>query len=232
MRILQRDEFTERTPPSVEAAPAVRVLACVGQPPLRHAVRELLQTQPGISLVGTAESASEEVIRRHARAVDMVIVDQLPAPPAPAVELLFLAADGSRRRSILSAINYGVKAVLTPEAVDAELVAAVRAVAAGQAFLSVAYTRQVFDWLSVRLPERISDASRRAGLLSAREWEVLSMLGQGHSNSATARLLGISTATVRSHISHISSKLDLGTRDEIALFGYQMSVFGSPVPPF
>jgi DNA-binding NarL/FixJ family response regulator len=230
MRVLVCEQSARRGPRAMREAAAGSVLVCVERPLVRRNLRELLAGRPDFAVEDVTVGSFEDLIVRYGPAAAAVVLDRLPSKPVPGAKLCFLAAGDSWRTSILSAINHGALGVVGWQSLEAELAAAIRTVAAGQGFLSAAFTQQVFDWLSLRLPEHIGRSSCCIDKLSDREREVLAILGQGHPNSVISRRLGISATTVRSHISHISSKLDMATRGELALLGYQLSIFDGARP--
>lgn len=123
--------------------------------------------------------------------------------------------------SIITALCGGVRGFVSARHVVTELPAAIRAVARGHAYLSSSMATTLLNWLSSQLPAGLARFYRAADLLSSREREVLLLLGNGHSNAEIARKLVISETTVRSHLCHILTKLDLRTRTEAVLFSYQ-----------
>jgi DNA-binding NarL/FixJ family response regulator len=102
-----------------------------------------------------------------------------------------------------------------------EVVAAVRAVAAGDAVLSASVTRQLLDQVGRRLPAAVSTDSSVLDTLTDREREVLRMLASGLSNAEIATALVLSEATVKSHVSHLLGKLGLRDRVQAVIYAYE-----------
>jgi DNA-binding NarL/FixJ family response regulator len=101
------------------------------------------------------------------------------------------------------------------------VLAAVRAVAAGDAVLSAPITRQLLDQVARRLPAAVSQSSAALETLTEREQQVLRMLASGLSNSEIAQALVISDATVKSHVSRLLGKLGLRDRVQAVIYAYE-----------
>jgi DNA-binding NarL/FixJ family response regulator len=122
---------------------------------------------------------------------------------------------------IIEALRAGASGFLLKDAPTHEVVAAVRAVAAGDAVLSAAVTRQLLDQVARRLPAPVSRGATDVGLLTEREHEVLRMLANGLSNAEIAAALVVSEATVKSHVSHLLGKLGLRDRVQAVIYAYE-----------
>jgi DNA-binding NarL/FixJ family response regulator len=114
-------------------------------------------------------------------------------------------------------VRAGVRGFVDQHSAGTDLARAVVAMAQSEVFMSPTLAGRLLDWTASRLPRRLAKLTR----LSLREREVLSLLGRGESNLDIARRLRIREATVRSHVYHILTKLDLKSRTEAALLGYQ-----------
>jgi DNA-binding NarL/FixJ family response regulator len=112
-------------------------------------------------------------------------------------------------------IQAGAKGYLLKDAASSQLVEAIRAVAGGNCWLPPGLTDRLFHGIAKR-PE--SDESVRLSLLTARELDVLRLLGEARSNSAIAGALFISEHTVKVHVSRILEKLGLEARAEAVRF--------------
>ena len=123
---------------------------------------------------------------------------------------------------IIDALRAGASGFLLKDAPTQEVVAAVRAVAAGDAVLSPAVTRQLLDQVGRRLPAAVSrDARRRSPQLTEREQQVLRMLAAGLTNAEIAEALVVSEATVKTHVSNLLGKLGLRDRVQAVIYAYE-----------
>jgi DNA-binding NarL/FixJ family response regulator len=119
---------------------------------------------------------------------------------------------------VLRALSQGGAGFLLKDSAPAELIQAVRAAAAGDAYLSPGATRHVIDSLaSGRTAARGEEARRRLETLSARELEVLALLGEGLSNADAGERIHVSEATMKSYVSRILTKLRCENRVQAAL---------------
>jgi DNA-binding NarL/FixJ family response regulator len=201
----------------------IRVLICDDHTLLRSGLRRLLETEADLEVVGEAANADEAVERSVETRPDVVLldvvlpgrsgVDVLPelraAVPEAKVLMLSMQDDPNYVRRSFAA---GASGYLLKEAADAELVQAVREVAAGRSY--------VHPLLGARLASAAADpdAGARPDPLSEREHEVLRLLALGHTNQEIAKALFISVRTAETHRAHIMRKLDLSTRAEIVRY--------------
>jgi DNA-binding NarL/FixJ family response regulator len=122
---------------------------------------------------------------------------------------------------IIDALRAGASGFLLKDAPTAEVVQAVRSVAAGDAVLSPSITRQLLDQVGRRLPAAVDRAPDALAQLTEREQEVLRMLAAGLANAEIAEALIVSEATVKSHVSNLLGKLGLRDRVQAVIFAYE-----------
>ena len=201
----------------------VRVLICDDHTLLRSGLRRLLDAEPDLEVVGEAANA-EEAIEAAVRTLPDVLLLDIVMPGRSGVEALpdLLAAVPGVKALMLSmqddptyvrrAFAAGATGYLLKEAADAELVQAVREVAAGR--------RYVHPLLGARLAAAEVETSTKNGAdpLSGREQEVLRLLALGHTNQEIGTMLYISVRTAETHRAHIMRKLALSTRAEIVRY--------------
>jgi DNA-binding NarL/FixJ family response regulator len=101
------------------------------------------------------------------------------------------------------------------------VVSAVRSLAAGDAVLSAAVTRQLLDRVAHRLPVSAGPPDGALTSLTDRELQVLQMLAGGLSNAEIATALVVSDATVKSHVSNLLNKLGLRDRVQAVIYAYE-----------
>jgi DNA-binding NarL/FixJ family response regulator len=121
---------------------------------------------------------------------------------------------------VVDALRAGASGFLLEDAPPAELVHAIRVIASGDALLSPSVTRRLLDRMVRRLAgPQVSGA--RLDALRGREREVLRLVAQGLSNAEIAERLFVSEATVKTHVSHILSKLELRDRVQAVVIAYE-----------
>ncbi|QGZ49839.1 response regulator [Streptomyces sp. QHH-9511] len=211
------------------AGQRIRVVIADDEPLIRAGIRMILTSDQEIEVVAEAANGREAVERARTHAADVVLLDiQMPlldglsALPelrraAPAARVIVLTTFGERE-NVLRALEHGGAGFLLKDTAPAELIRAVRAAAAGDAYLSPAATRHVVEQLaSGREVARAEEARGRVAALSEREREVLALLGEGLSNADAGRRLHMSEATVKTYVSRILAKLDCENRVQAAL---------------
>ncbi|TPQ17921.1 response regulator [Streptomyces sporangiiformans] len=122
---------------------------------------------------------------------------------------------------VMRALRAGAAGFVLKDTPPAEILAAVRRVAAGDPVLSPTVTRQLMEHAAGAAPDtRHANARTRIAALNDREREVAVAVGRGRSNAEIASELFMSVATVKTHVSRILAKLDLNNRVQIALLTY------------
>ncbi|MGK4585549.1 response regulator transcription factor [Kitasatospora sp. HPMI-4] len=207
----------------------IRVLVADDEPLIRAGIRLILTSADDIDVVAEAADGREALDLARAHAVDVVLLDiQMPVmdgltalaelPRAvPGARALILTTFGERE-NVLRAITAGGAGFLLKDTAPGELIQAVRAAAGGHAFLSPAATRHIVDSLAAgQSAVRGEAARRRLAALSAREREVLDLLGEGLSNADVGGRLHMSEGTVKTYVSRILAKLECDNRVQAAL---------------
>jgi DNA-binding NarL/FixJ family response regulator len=194
---------------------------------LRAGLRSRLEKEPGIEIVGEADSAEQAVVRARVLQPDLVLLDLLlprkngfdaipeihgVAPDARVVVVSSQTAASSVRR----ALSAGAAGYLPKRASDRELVTAIEQVSSG--------SRYVDPDLGAALV--VNEVSSALEDLSERERDVLQLLALGHTNQEIGKKLFISVRTVDTHRAHIMRKLGLDTRAELVLFALAHGLIG------
>ncbi|MGR0320410.1 response regulator [Agromyces sp. ZXT2-3] len=191
----------------------IRLLLSDDHPVVRAGMRALLEAEDDLHVVGEASSAEEAVRLAAEPGIDLVLMDlQFPGAlqGVDATRRIRSQADAPRvlvltnydtDADILGAIEAGASGYLLKDAPPGELVAAIRAAAAGESALAPAVASRL-------------DESQRGGdqRLTVREAEVLALVAAGRTNREIGQSLFLSEATVKSHLVHIFTKLGVGSR--------------------
>ncbi|WP_018794081.1 response regulator [Salinispora arenicola] len=219
-------------PPAGGGVPAgpVRVLIVDDDPLVRAALSMIIGGAPDLVVVGEATDGTEVPAAVAAYAPDVVLMDirmprldglaateELRSAPNPPEVLVLTTFDADEQ--VLRALRAGAGGFLLKDTAPAEIVHAVRRVAAGETMLSPTVTRQLVAHVTgaVGVDPRRQRAQRQLATLSEREREVAIALGQGRSNAEIAGELFMSVATVKAYVSRLLVKLDLNNRVQVAL---------------
>ena len=212
----------------------VRVLVVDDDPLVRSALAMVLRGADGVELVGEAGDGDEvpDAVRRHRP--DVVLMDiRMPrvdgltalatlrgrgaSPPEVVVLTTFDADD-----QVVRAVRGGAAGFLLKDTPPAEIVAAVRRVADGEAVLDPSVTRGLLRHVAVSGPavdpdDRQGRARRALDGLTGREQEVALAVARGLANAQIAEELYMSPATVKAYVSRLLARLDLDNRVQVAL---------------
>jgi two-component system, NarL family, response regulator NreC len=190
---------------------------------VRSGLRLLLDAQDDMEVVGEAGTAKDAIFRARALKPDVILLDVvmpgesgievlpklLKESPETNVLVLSMQDDPSYVREAFAA---GASGYVLKEAVDEEVVSAVREIASGGRYVHPALGARM---IAAELEER---ATAEADPLSDREREILRLLALGHTNQEIAQQLYISVRTAESHRAHIMQKLRLSTRAELVRY--------------
>src|SRR4051812_43254645 len=214
----------------VEAPSEIRVLIADGQALVRAGLRVLLESCGRFRVVGEAGTGEEAVALARRLRPDVALVDtRLPGlDPVEATARMFAesgvavmlitATEGDER--IFASLRAGASGLLLKDTEPAELGRAVDALARGEALLSPRLARRLISELASR-PEPASPDPELLEELTAREREVVSLVGIGFSNDDIAKRLVVSTATAKTHVSRAMVKLHARDRAKLVVFAYE-----------
>ncbi len=196
---------------------------------VRAGLRMILSSAEDLEVVGEADDGARAVAAIRAHRPDVVLMDirmpemdgiaataalrRLDTPPHVIVLTTFQADE-----QVISALRAGADGFLLKDTPPAEIMNAVRLVAAGEAMLSPSVTRTLLSHLGdTGVSDRRRSATQRLATLTDREREVAVAVGSGASNAEVASSLYMSEATVKAHVSRLLSKLDVANRVHIAI---------------
>ena len=207
---------------------SIRVLLADDQALVRSGFRLILEAREDIEIVGEAEDGGEAVELALRFEPDVILMD-VRMPRLDGVEATRrLTAAGSRARVVIlttfdldeyvhEAIRAGASGFLLKDVQPAQLVDAVRVVAAGEALLAPTVTRRLLDRFA-SLPDEKAPPSLEG--LTARELEILRLVAGGLSNAEIAEQLVVTEATVKTHVSSVLRKLHLRDRVQAVVLAY------------
>lgn len=191
----------------------IRLLIVDDHPVVRAGLVGLLSDEPGFEVVGEASDGAQAARLAEATRPDVVLMDlRMPGVDGVEATARIVAQSGPKvlilttyesDDQILAAIEAGASGYLLKAAPQAEIVAGIRSVAAGQTALS--------PQVAVRLVERMRRPEPDA-VLTARELDVLRLVATGHSNKQIAVALGIGESTVKTHLLKVFEKLGVADR--------------------
>jgi DNA-binding NarL/FixJ family response regulator len=220
----------------------IRVLVCEDQALVRMGYVTIFDAQEGMTVVGEAADGATGVRLASDLRPDVVVMDiQMPvldgieatrrlAGPGVANPVKVLVVTTfNLDQYVYEALRAGASGFLLKDASPTELVGGVRTVAAGEALLSPAVTRQLIGRHADRV--RPPDASGSLNAITSREREVLTLIAGGLSNAEIAAKLVISHETVKTYVSRILTKLDLRDRVQAVVLAYRTGLVSPHCPP-
>ncbi|MER6595670.1 response regulator transcription factor [Micromonospora purpureochromogenes] len=214
----------------------VTVLLADDEAMIRAGVRAILAADPGIEVVAEAGDgrAAVELTRAHRPHVALLDIrmpklDGLAAAAeirrlVPATATVMLTTFGEDEY-VARALGHGASGFLLKAGDPRELLAGVRAVAEGGAYLSPRVARRVIELNGDRMA-RVPAARDRTAGLTDREREVLGLVGAGLSNAEIARRLFLTEGTVKGYLTSIFTRLDVRNRVQAAIIAYEAGLAG------
>ena len=217
---------------------SIRVLVADDQSMVRAGFRMLLSNEPDIEVVGEASNGLETV-EKAARLQPTVVLMDIRMPTLDGLEATrrILTAGNAARVLILTtfdldeyvyeALRAGASGFVLKDDPPEQLIAAIHTVAAGDALLSPTVTKRVIEQFT-RIPRPTQPKELEE--LSDRELDVFRLMARGLSNAEIGQELFIGETTVKTHVTHILSKLGLRDRVQAVVLAYQTGVFDAARP--
>jgi DNA-binding NarL/FixJ family response regulator len=226
---------------------SICVLLADDQPLLRRGFRMIIEAEGDLTVTAEAGNGAEAVDLARRNPPDVVLMDiRMPGTDGIEATRRIIAANPDVRVLVLTtfdldeyafgALHAGASGFLLKDVHPAELVTAIRTVAAGNAVVSPRVTRRLLEEYA-RVP--VLSAAQRAdrypqlSSLTERENEVLTAVARGLSNAEIGATLHVSEATVKSHVGRILAKLDLRDRVQVVVLAYEAGIVrpGTLTPP-
>jgi DNA-binding NarL/FixJ family response regulator len=211
----------------------IRVVLADDQPLVRAGFRMLLDAEDDITVVGEADNGAAALELVRTLTPDVVLMDirmpgvdglealrRITADPELADVRVLVLTTFELDEYVFEAVRLGASGFLVKHTQPADLVRAVREVAAGEALLSPSVTRRLIQEFAAR-PVRPELTPRTMDVLTEREREVVALVAQGLTNDEIASELILSPATARTHVSRAMVKLHARDRAQLVVFAYQ-----------
>ncbi|KQR54578.1 LuxR family transcriptional regulator [Leifsonia sp. Leaf336] len=213
---------------------SVTVLVADDQAMVRAGFAAILGAQDGIEVVGQAEDGAQAVEFARRLRPDVVLMDVRmpvmngidatrelvrPSRGDPHRPLVLVLTTFDADEYVYDALQAGASGFLLKDAPPADLVHAVRVVAAGEALLAPRVTKRLLERFAAQRPVS-SDKAQRLADLTEREREILILIGSGASNAEIAGRLFIAEQTVKTHVSRVFAKLGLRDRVQAVILAF------------
>ena len=225
----------------------IRVLLADDQALIRSGIRALLDAEDDIEVVAEAADGKQAVTLATQHRPDIALVDiQMPVVDGIEATRQITGRDGGSATRVLilttfdldeyvyAALHAGASGFLLKSTQPAELVSAIRVIAAGDALLAPSVTRRLVEEFTRRpvpqarqaAPDPAPVRAPTAGLagITGREREVLALIATGLSNSEIAARLYISEATAKTHVGHLLTKLNARDRVHLVILAFQVGL--------
>ena len=219
---------------------SLKVVVADDQALVRVGFRGIIDATPGFTVVGEAANGQEAIaVARRARP-DVILMDvrmplmdgieatrQITAAPETCHVRTLILTTFDLDDYVFAALRAGASGFLLKDTLPADLLSAIRVVAAGDALLAPSVTRRLIGEFA-RLPATPAEPSGANALagLTEREVEVLTLVARGMSNAEIADHLTISPATAKTHVGHLLAKLNARDRVQLVILGYQNGLVG------
>ncbi len=210
----------------------IRVVLADDQALVRAGFRSLLDARDDIDVVGEAADGHEAVALARQHRPDVVLMDirmpgldgldatrQIASDPGLAAVRVVILTTFGLDEYLFDALRYGASGFLVKDTRPADLVEAVRVVAAGDSLISPSMTQRLIEEFATNA--KPSRPAKELDVLTNREREVLALVGGGLTNDEIGQRLYLSPATARTHVSRIMTKLAARDRTQLVVLAYE-----------
>ncbi|MET8697928.1 response regulator transcription factor [Kitasatospora sp. NPDC004723] len=216
----------------------VRVVLADDQPLVRAALEMVITEAPDLEVVGEAATGAEAVRLAEELRPDVVVMDlrmpvldgieatrRVTAGPDAARVVVLTTFDEDE--NVHAALRAGASGFLVKDMALDDILGAIRVVAAGDALIAPSVTRRLIAEFAAR-PATAPPADRRLTGITDREREILTLVGRGLSNTEIAGELVLSTATVKTYMTRLLTKLAARDRVHLVILAYESGLVGAP----
>jgi DNA-binding NarL/FixJ family response regulator len=224
----------------------IRVVVVDDQPLVRAGITMLVNAEDDIAVVAEAADGQDALAKARAQRPDVILMDvRMPGIDGVAATRSVIndgltAQNGQPVRVIIlttyhldeavtAALRAGAVGFLLKAAAATEIIAAIRAVVAGEAWLDPRVTLPIIAGIA-RQPEQHTPTPAEMAQLTSREREILAILAQGLSNAEVAEHLVIAETTVKTHLARVMKKLGLREKAQAVAAAYQTGLVQPPTP--
>ncbi len=216
----------------------IRILIADDHQLLRQGIRNFLALEPDFDVIGEAVDGEDAVAKAQALLPDVLLLDiNMPKLTGievagklkhlcPAVRVMALTIHDDENY-MMKMIQSGAAGYLLKDVEPSVMVQAIRRIYAGESFVEPSLTKKLFHGITNREESRPSlpvHPSQEADRLSAREIEVLQLIGRGMSNAEIARELYLSEKTVKNHLTNIFRKIQVTDRTQAVLYAIKHKI--------
>ncbi len=211
----------------------IRVVIADDEALVRSGLSVLLTSEDGIEVVGEASDGAEAVDLVRSQRPDVVCMDirmpvldglaatrRISEDPSLSGCRVLIITTFDEDAYVFEALRHGACGFLLKDTPPAELISAIRVIAAGDALLAPSVTRRLIAEFA-RRPEPAAPAPAALDNLTSREREVLIAIGHGWSNAEIAARLFMSYATAKTHVSHLLTKLAARDRAQLVILAFE-----------